>query len=127
MKKFRGTSDIRYHVFSEDTDTDALSKTISRDDLIIVASARKGTISYNSQIENIPGRLMRQFTDHNFIVLYPEQTQVDFPEGGMQSQDLKLAPIQEQIDNLNKLGKVVKKIFKGGGAKSEHPGVNDGG
>jgi len=61
MKKFRGTSDIRYHVFSEDTDIDALSKTISRDDLIIVASARKGTISYNSQIENIPGRLMRQF------------------------------------------------------------------
>ncbi|MEI9810155.1 MAG: hypothetical protein WDO16_21070 [Bacteroidota bacterium] len=34
---------------------------------------------------------------------------------GMQSQDLTLTPIQEQIDNLNKIGRAVKKIFVGGG------------
>ena len=33
----------------------------------------------------------------------------------MQSEDLTLTPIQEQIDNLNKIGKAVKKIFSGGG------------
>jgi Kef-type K+ transport system membrane component KefB len=126
IKKFRGVADIRYKIFSTDTETESLSKNISGNDLIIIASARKGTISYNSQIENMPARMMRQFPDNNFIILYPEQTQVDFLEGGgMQSQDLKLSPIQEQIDNLAKLGKAVKKIFKSGIAKSQEPENHD--
>ena len=86
--------------------------------MIIMVSARKGTISYNSYIENAADRIMRQFPENNFILLYPEQTQVDIMQIGMQTQDLKLSPIQEQIDNLNKLGKAVKKIFRGG-KKSE--------
>ena len=45
-------------------------------------------------------------------------TEVDFIEGGMQSEDLNLSPIQEQIDNINKLGKAVKKIFKGRNPKA---------
>ena len=79
----------------------------------MVVSARKGTLSWHSYMENIPNMLDKHFQYNNFILLYPEQKQSDIPESGMQSQDLTLTPIQEQIDNLNKIGKAVKKIFKG--------------
>ncbi len=121
IKSIKSLPDIRYRPFQGDPGIAELSKSISDDDMIIIVSARKGTISYNSHIENSTGRMIRQFADNNFILLYPEQAQVDYLENGMQTQDLKLSPIQEQIDNLNKLGKAVKKIFKGSGAKSAEP------
>jgi hypothetical protein len=91
-----------------------LSREVKKDDLVIVVSARKGTLSWHSYMDSIPNKLVKHFGDNNFIVLYPEQKQSDVPESGMQSQDLTLTPIQEQIDNLNKIGKAVKKIFQGG-------------
>lgn len=104
--------DMAFRQFEEVEDFLVLSREIKTDDLIVVVSARKGTLSYHSYMENIPSRLVKHFESNNFIVVYPEQKQSDIPESGMQSQDLTLTPIQEQIDNLNKLGKVVKKIFK---------------
>ena len=68
-------------------------------------------------MDTIPGKLLKHFGDNNFILLYPEQTKVEFLESGVQSYDLSLSPIQEQIDNLNKLGKAVKKIFNPGGGR----------
>jgi hypothetical protein len=79
-----------------------------------MVNARKNTISYHSYMDNIPAKLIRHFEFNSFLVIYPEQKQSDIPESGMQSQDLTLQPIQEQIDNLNKIGKAFKKIFKGG-------------
>ena len=76
--------------------------------------ARKGTLSYQSSMDTLQAKTWKHFTDNNFILLYPEQTEVEFLESGVQPGDLTLAPIQEQIDNLNKLGKAVKKIFNPG-------------
>ncbi|MBS1574485.1 MAG: cation:proton antiporter [Bacteroidetes bacterium] len=111
IKKLRSQPDIKYKSL-KDGDIETVLKSISGDDLITIISARKATISYNSQFENIHNRIAKQFPDNNFLLIYPEQTQVDFIESGMQSQDINLSPIQEQIDNLNKLGKAVKRIFR---------------
>ncbi len=94
---------------------------ISADDLVVIVNARKGTLSYNSAIDSLPGKLLKHFDDINFILLYPEQTEVEFLESSVQSEDLSLSPIQEQIDNLNKLGKAVKKIFSPGSMRSADP------
>jgi Kef-type K+ transport system membrane component KefB len=115
LKTIRTYVEVQFRPFEEVEDFLVLSREIKKDDFIVLVSARKGTISYNSYMENIPSRLVRHFEDNSFIVLYPEQKQSDSIEPGMQSQDITLTPIQEQIDNLNKLGKAVKKIFKGGG------------
>jgi hypothetical protein len=48
---------------------------------------------------------------------------VEFLESGVQTEDLALSPIQEQIDNINKLGKAVKKIFNP--AATRAPGTNE--
>ncbi|MBC7946342.1 MAG: hypothetical protein H7Y42_00570, partial [Chitinophagaceae bacterium] len=63
--------------------------------------------------------LARHFVENNCLLIYPEQKQAEYLESGMQSQDLTLTPIQEQLDNLNKIGKAVKKIFTGGGKAPE--------
>ncbi|HKO80601.1 MAG TPA: hypothetical protein VJU78_09405, partial [Chitinophagaceae bacterium] len=118
LKKSRSNIEVTYTPFENIEDFLILSREISRDDLIVVVSARKGTLSYHSYMDTIPDKLLKHFGDNNFILLYPEQTEVEFLESGVQSDDLSLSPIQEQIDNLNKLGKAVKKIFSPGSLKS---------
>ncbi|MCO5240007.1 MAG: cation:proton antiporter [Chitinophagaceae bacterium] len=112
LSKIRESAEVTYRQFEDVEDFLVLSREIHRNDLIIVVSARKGTISYNSYMENIPGKLLKHFERNNFILLYPEQRQAEFMETGMQSEDLVLSPIQEQIDNINKLSKAVRKILK---------------
>lgn len=118
IKKSRSNIEVTYKPFENIEDFLILSREISRDDLIVIVNARKGTLSYHSYMDTIPGKLLKHFGDNNFILLYPEQTEVDFLESGVQSDDLSLSPIQEQIDNLNKLGKAVKKIFSPGSSRS---------
>ena len=111
--------EMNWRQFEEMEDFLVLSREIHKDDLIVVVSALgKGTLSYHSYMDNIPNKLVRHFGLNNFILLYPEQKQSDIQETGMQSHDITLTPIQEQIDNLNKIGKAMKKIFKGGNART---------
>ncbi|MCW3463596.1 cation:proton antiporter [Chitinophaga nivalis] len=105
--------DLSFRQFDNIEDFLILSREITRDDLVVVVTARKSTLSYHAYMEGIPGKLDRHFKENNVILLYPEQTEIDFLEAGLQPEDLTLAPIQEQIANLNKLGKAVKRIFKG--------------
>lgn len=43
------------------------------DDLLILISARQGSLSYNSDIEGMPSFISRYFSRHNLIILYPKQ------------------------------------------------------
>lgn len=115
IKKIRGNTDVIYKAFENIEDFTRLFGEIHNDDLLVVVHARKKTLSYHSFMDAIPGKLFKQFTDNSFILLYPEQARIEFLETGLQSDDLNLSPIQEQLDNLNKLGKAVKKIFNPGG------------
>jgi Kef-type K+ transport system membrane component KefB len=112
LKNLRLQADISFRQFEDVEDFLVLSREVKDDDLIVVVSARKGTLSWHSYMDSIPNKLDKHFHNNNFILIYPEQKQSDIPESGMQSQDLTLTPIQEQIDNLNKIGKAVKRIFK---------------
>lgn len=105
--------EITFKHFGNIEDLLTLSREITRDDLLAVASARKGTLSHGPYLEHIPGRLSRHFRDNNIILIFPEQIEMEYMEAGVQPEDLTLAPIQEQLANLNKLGKAVKRIFKG--------------
>jgi hypothetical protein len=116
LKESRSVVEVSYIAFDMDN-FQSLYKLIGPDDLVIIVNARKGTLSYDSFVDTIPAKLLRHFAANNFILLYPEQTEVQFLESGVQTEDLALSPIQEQIDNINKLGKAVKKIFHPGNPK----------
>ncbi|MDO6390738.1 cation:proton antiporter [Pontibacter sp. BT731] len=46
---------------------------IGKDDMVVVISARKGTVSYNGVLDNVPRVLSRNYKDNSFIIIYPEQ------------------------------------------------------
>ena len=46
---------------------------IGKDDMVVVISARRGTVSYNSQLDYVPRVLSRNYKDNSFIIIYPEQ------------------------------------------------------
>jgi Kef-type K+ transport system membrane component KefB len=114
LKANRSYVDTAYRPFEGIEDFLVLAREISNDDLVAIVCARKGSLSYHSYMDTLPSKLSKHFPSNNCILIYPEQKQAEYIESGMQSQDLTLTPIQEQIDNLNKISKAVKKIFTGG-------------
>lgn len=111
MLMTKSTMDITFRSFENMEDFLVLARSISRDDLLVMVSARKGTLSYNAYMESVPSRLGRHFKDNNVLLVYPEQTALEITEPGVQAEDLTLSPIQEQLTNLNRIGKAVKRIF----------------
>jgi Kef-type K+ transport system membrane component KefB len=111
-EKSKMSVDLTFRQFDTIEDFLILSREITRDDLLVVVTARKSTLSYNAYLDNIPAKLERHFKQNNVILLYPEQREFDALEAGVQPEDLTLAPIQEQIANLAKLGKAVRKLFR---------------
>lgn len=89
-----------------------LGEHLAKNDLLMLVSARKGTLSYHHYMENAPARMQRHFPENNLILLYPEQNEAEAFEVGIQSEDLALTPIQEQIQNFNRLGKLVRRLLK---------------
>lgn len=43
------------------------------DDLLVVIAARSGSLSYNSDHENMPTFLSRYFSRHNMLIIFPQQ------------------------------------------------------
>lgn len=50
-----------------------LSNVVSEDDLFVVVSARRASVSFNTDYDKLPAFLTQYFADNNLIVLYPEQ------------------------------------------------------
>jgi hypothetical protein len=113
LQQFKISVEITFKQFDNIEELLLLAKDITKNDLVMVVSARKGTLSYRPYLDGMPGRLSRHFPSNNIVLIYPEQTEMDYIEAGVQPEDLTLAPIQEQLANLNKLGKAVKRILKG--------------
>lgn len=69
----------RYDIRSEYRDVEEwddfvlLANRILDDDLFIVVSARRASLSFNSAMDELPGFLQKYFSRNNLIVLYPEQ------------------------------------------------------
>lgn len=50
-----------------------LSPRVRADDLLVVIGARPASVSFNSEMVEMPGFLQRYFTSNNILVIYPEQ------------------------------------------------------
>ena len=51
-----------------------LTGQVSYDHLLVIISARPGTLSYDSSFEKLPRQLGKYFSNNSFIVLYPNQS-----------------------------------------------------
>ena len=50
-----------------------IAKQMRPDDMIVMINARPSTPSYNPLFDQVPNMLQRFFSDHSYIVVYPEQ------------------------------------------------------
>lgn len=96
-------------IFNDWEDILVLSKEISPDDLFILATARKGAISYTSTFENLPTKMAKYMTDNNLIVVYSRHTDELTDEG---YNDISSEPLTKTIEVAQKIGKEIGSIFK---------------
>ena len=82
-----------FTILEEWEDLLLLTGQVNYDHLLVVVTARKGSISYDHSFEKLPGQLGRYFSNNSLIILYPDQygepqDLVSFsdPRGGHESQ-----------------------------------------
>ena len=90
-------------------DYSKLSAIVDKEDLIFSVSARKGTLSYQSYLDNMSQLLYRFFRLNSFILLYPEQNATETLSTSIRAEEIDITAIQE---NIGKVGKKVTRIFK---------------
>lgn len=117
--KTRSSITIRYLNTESPENLYKLSRFISPNDLFVTMGARRGTVSYESYMDSILPKMHNYFKDNNFLIIYPKQHAVIMKETGLQPQDVSLAPIQEQLENLTRLGKAMKKMLRMGKTEEE--------
>lgn len=75
LRLAEGNFSIRqnYRMMESWDDFILLSGEVEDDDLLVIVGARKGSISYSSDQDNMPGFLSKYFSRHNLLVVYPGQ------------------------------------------------------
>jgi hypothetical protein len=64
---------VSFKVLDDLEDLLVSSPDIKDDDLLVLISARKYSVSYLTFLDNIPNKIERHFTKNNKIVVYPLQ------------------------------------------------------
>ena len=82
-----------------------LTGQVNYDHLLVVISARKGSISYVSSFDKLPGQLGKYFTNNSLIVLYPDQL-------GDPQEALSFSNPQGSNEHYEKVGRWFYKWFK---------------
>ena len=86
-----------------------LSRDITKEDIFVLVSARKGAKSYMRILDQLPTKLDKYFDANSRFVIYPQH----FDEV-MDNQygDISSVPITKGIDVVQKLGKGIGSMFK---------------
>lgn len=73
FKESKASMPVKYNLFEDWEDFLILGRDIVIDDLLVVVSARSGSVSYHSYLPNVPKQLAKHFEAYNFVIIYPEQ------------------------------------------------------
>lgn len=76
-KKKRYSTQTSSQILADWEDFLILTSVVEKNDLLIVVTARKASLSYNTHLDKLPKQLLNYFSQNSYIVLYPEQ----FKEG----------------------------------------------
>jgi Kef-type K+ transport system membrane component KefB len=98
---------VKPNVFEGWKDFLVLSRNINSDDLVVLISARKSSISYLNYFENIPNKLEKYFNENNKIIVYPQQH--EYLHG--KYEDFSSGPIVKGIEAIDtiRIGNILKK------------------
>lgn len=109
-REYKNPMTMKMSNFDDWEDFLVLAREVKVDDLFIVVSARKATLSYLETFRKLPNQLSKYFGSNNILIVYPEQY---VPEGADNLEFLDIPIATPLKENLNKAGDLVKKFFKG--------------
>lgn len=102
-EKAKLSASISYKTIPDFDDFVKLTKEINPNDLLVLISARKGSISYISDLDTLPDTLEKYFEDNNKIIIYPQQFAYHFLiDKYMDYTENPLSKGFEQIGNIFK-------------------------
>lgn len=103
---------IHFKLFTDWEDILILAREIDKDDLLVLISARRRSLSFMTMLENLPSKFEKYFPINNLLVIYPQQ----FSELNDEEDSYSDLTIDKGIDVVHKIGKGIGSIFK----KEEH-------
>jgi len=107
---FKNNASNELRPFEDWDDFLILSRFIREDDIIVHIGARKGSFSYNQQLESVPGKLEKYFPRNTKILVYPQQLS---SSNIIESyRDINPEPLHLGIEAVQKIGKEIGNIFK---------------
>ncbi|HUZ60487.1 MAG TPA: cation:proton antiporter [Hanamia sp.] len=87
-----------------------VARYIHEDDLFILVSARKGSVSYMNLLEGLPVKLGKYFTANCKIIIYPQQNVNEYIDDNYD--EFSTEPLNRGIEAVQKIGKGIANIFK---------------
>lgn len=109
IKEYGISVQMSFNEFIDWEDFLFLSKYIKNNDLIIFISAKKQSLSYNENLETIPYKLEKYFSEYNRIVIYPQQAPGTF---SVSYENYDFGGFSNSKRTMNLVGKGIRYIFK---------------
>lgn len=106
------TVEVEFSVFSAWDDFLIFSRELKIDDLFVIVSARKGSASYLSQLEKLPGYLSNYFQEQSLLLIYPKQL-----ESGINMSDIEQADgaligtLSDKLGSLTKAARYLRRML----------------
>lgn len=72
LKKNQLSVQVSYYPIPDPSKFDDRAKQVTEDDIFIVVSARKNSISYQSTLEDIPNLIHSRFSNNSMFLIYPQ-------------------------------------------------------
>jgi hypothetical protein len=102
---------ITYHGFVNWDDFLILHSMLKPNDLFVIITSRKDSVSYHPILEKLPYYLVNYFKTTSYMIIYPQQLERGVNMENLEAADGSLAEtISENV--LRKPGNLIKKLFK---------------
>ncbi len=101
-----------FYNFEDWDDFLVLTREINSNDILVVVSARRGSVSHNSYLDNIPVKVEKHLPKNTRIIIYPQQYVPDYINE--QNHTQHHGPVKKGLEKIQNLGKGLADIFRGG-------------
>ncbi len=113
MLEARPAVEAAYSIFENWSQFLTFTEEVTADDLFLIISARKGTLSHNKYLDKVPALLASHFTNTSFMILYPQQNPLRYPERVRQLDQMARLPLQNPFKRFSRAGLLIRKTIRG--------------
>jgi hypothetical protein len=113
MLEAKPAVEATYTVFEDWNQFLTFTQEVTADDLFLIISARKGTLSHNKYLDKVPALLASSFPQTSFMILYPQQNPLRYPERVRQLDQMARLPLQDPFKRFSRAGLLIRKAIRG--------------